>query len=304
MAEDWARYNEDIAAWNTQCREFFRNQPADYDMMQGFIALHPPPSRPTTAPPTPSYTPTGMTPNASRPPSVDPSPSNTPRGDAHQARGGRAKLRVRTAAISRDSNDLAGPSHAGSPSKVTTPTPRSRRSGKGRGCCGGSDDVDEAAHVVSPPPIQSSPQVESAQSNNVFYSVDARGGLVMDRRGQEVRRFIYSLVHTHVRSVYEPKSYRPQIIDRIIEAINDRYPQIGGRQLDETWLRRRIISHIANRRSAFTRKAREVLRREREGLPQLKNKGIPKNCHKKEWQEALKRGVAGQSAQHVAARKV
>ena len=46
------------------------------------------------------------------------------------------------------------------------------------------------------------------------------------------------------------------------------------------------------------------MRREREGLPQLKNKGIPKNCHKKELQEALKRGASEQSAQHVAARKV
>ena len=101
-------------------------------MMQGFIALHPPPSRPTTTPPTPSYTPIGMMHNASRAPSIDTSPSNTPRGDAdgniyaNQGRGGRAKLRVHTT-TPRDSNDLAGPSN------LTTPTARSRRSDKGRG---------------------------------------------------------------------------------------------------------------------------------------------------------------------------
>jgi hypothetical protein len=57
--------------------------------------------------------------------------------------------------------------------------------------------------------------------------------------------------------------------------------------VSSVWLHRTILSHIANRRSGYTRAARAVIDPEAAGLPPRDDGGRPRSIHDAEWRAAL-----------------
>jgi hypothetical protein len=71
---------------------------------------------------------------------------------------------------------------------------------------------------------------------------------------------------------------------------------------NSVWLRRTILSHIANRRSGYTRAARALIDGEAAGLPLRDDGGRPWSVHDAEGRAVLARVASEWSARHVAAR--
>jgi hypothetical protein len=124
-----------------------------------------------------------------------------------------------------------------------------------------------------------------------YYTLDDAGSIVTDRAGRGARQYLLELVTVHVRNVYEPSTYRDGVIEQIISAFHSRYPMLEHLAVSSVWLRRMILSHIANRRSGYTRAARAVLDREAAGLPPRDDGGRPRTVHDAEWRAALARGA-------------
>jgi hypothetical protein len=137
-----------------------------------------------------------------------------------------------------------------------------------------------------------------------YYTLDEAGGIVTDGAGagRGTRRYLLELVTVHVRNVYDPSTYRDGVIEQIISAFHSRYPMPEHLAVSLVWLRRMILSHIANRRSGYTRAAWAVLDREAVGLPPRDDGGRPQTVHDAKWRAALARGASERSARHVAAR--
>ena len=136
----------------------------------------------------------------------------------------------------------------------------------------------------------------------MWYDVDEDGSILMDARGREVRKYLRSIIHSHVRNCYDKNQYNSSKLDDIVSDFHRRYPNPEGSQVDNAWIRPRIIEIISNHRNHLTRRAREILRREKNGLPPEPNHGRPHNCHDREWVDAMKRGAAEPSSQHHLAR--
>ena len=312
IARLWELYDEAMRQWHEEMREHFGPISPPMEDWAAYMRERPAPvpplvRRPTTQGVSGSSTPLGTTPRGSSP--VDDNDQSSPA----------VRSRPRTRGVPGSRSGFIGrrsrgpsPSHSHQSTEGASPrstdgsspsTSRRRQSGGGRGCCG-SDDVEEGAHrrSASPSVRHPDPQPEPVR-HEVYYTLDDSGAIVMDGKGKNVRLYLHDSVYSHVRNVYDEKTYRSNVIDRIVADIHSRFPMPENERVNSVWLRRTITGHIANRRSNFTKRAREVLRRQAEGLPPLNsNDGRPLKCHNKEWRDAKARASLEPSARHVAAR--
>jgi hypothetical protein len=141
---------------------------------------------------------------------------------------------------SHQSSSLPSTSHqspvAQSPNSDGTPSTSrcSQSSARARGCCGGSlDDVEEGAHRSLSPPADHQPRQEPARE--LHYTIDDAAAIVMDGRRKTVRGYVYDSIHSHVCNVYDDKTYRSNVIDRIVVDIHARFPMPEDASPHDHW---------------------------------------------------------------------
>ena len=235
----WELYDEAMRQWHEEMREHFGPISPSLEDWGAYIRERPAPvaplvERPTTpggsaartpmgTTPALGTTPRGTTPRFISSPEEDPSSpafqSSRPCGLPGPSSGlNRRRTLNRTSApsSSRQSPVARSPNFDDTPST----SGRHQSSARARGCCGGSsDDVEEGAHrrPVLPPADH---QTRREPARELHYTIDDVGAIVMDGRGKTVRGYVHDSVHSHVRNVYDDKTYRSNVIDHIVTGIH------------------------------------------------------------------------------------
>jgi hypothetical protein len=121
----------------------------------------------------------------------------------------------RSAWASSSRTNLASSQSGSSLGTSARASPPSHSSGCGgghgrRGCCRSDDNVDGSTHIVT---TNSDRAGRETPVSILYYTLDESGGIMTDGLGQGARRYLLELVRVHVRSVYDPSTYRDGVIE-------------------------------------------------------------------------------------------